>query len=253
MSEPRTLLWDLESSPNLAWVWGKYEQNALGFEREWHFLTVAYKWLGEDKVHVRGLCDYDRYAEDAEDDYELAKLAFDLFSEADIVVAHNGVAFDTKKAQARMIYHGFPPPTPFKEVDTLKIARKHFAFTSNKLGDLCDSLGIGRKLETGGFETWLGCMRGDPKAWDKMKKYNKQDVVILEQLYLRLRPWTTTHPNIATIAERPTACPKCGSEAGMQSRGYSNTSLSRRQRFQCVACGGWSSGRPLERVPSLYV
>lgn len=253
MSEPRVLLWDIESAPILSHVWSRWEANSLSVETDWYLLSIAWKWLGEKTTHVKGLCDYGSFAIDPENDYALAELAHQLFSEADIVVAHNGIAFDTKKAQARMIFHGFDPPTPFKEVDTLKIARKHFAFSSNKLGDLCDVLGIGRKLETGGFETWLGCMRGDPKAWAKMKRYNKMDVVILEKLYLRLRPWTTTHPNVATISERPNACPKCGSEEGMVARGFMSTSVSRRQRFQCSGCGGYSAGRPLERVPSLYV
>lgn len=253
MPEPRILLWDIESAPALGYVWGKWEQNVLAFQTDWYVISIAYKWLGDKTTYVKGLVDYDRYFVNPEDDYELASLAHKLFSEADIVVAHNGISFDTRKIQARMLFHGFDPPTPFKEVDTLKIARKHFAFTSNKLGDLCDSLGIGRKLETGGFETWLGCMRGDEKAWAKMKRYNKQDVVILEKLYLRLLPWTSTHPNLASISERPTACPKCGSTVGMQARGFTLSALSRRQRYQCNGCGGWSSGRPLQRIPSLYV
>lgn len=250
---PRILLWDIESAPLLSHVWSRWEANSLHVEHDWYLLSIAWKFLGEKSTHVKGLIDYERFSVNPEDDYELAKLAHELFSAADIVVAHNGIAFDTKKAQARMLYHGFDPPTPFKEVDTLKIARRHFAFSSNKLGDLCDVLGIGRKLETGGFETWLGCMRGDPRAWAKMKRYNKMDVVILEKLYLRLRPWTTTHPNVATMSDRPDTCPKCGSNAGMASRGYSHTTVSRRQRFQCSSCGGYCSGRPLERVPSLYV
>lgn len=253
MSEPRILLWDIESAPLLSHVWSRWEANSLNVETDWYLLSIAWKWLGEKTVHVKGLIDYDSFAVDPENDYALAELAHQLFSEADIVVAHNGIAFDTKKAQARMLFHGFDPPTPFKEVDTLRAARKHFAFSSNKLGELCDVLGIGRKLETGGFTTWLGCMDGDPKAWAKMKKYNRGDVVILEKLYLRLLPWMTGHPNIATIAEKPTVCPKCGSDAGMSPRGYALTAVSRRQRFQCVSCKGWSTGRPLERVPSLYV
>lgn len=254
MNSPRILLWDIESSPMLAHVYERYEANVLNVEHDWHLLSVAWKWLGEKATHVKALPDFpERYAADIEDDYELAALAHRLFCEADVVVAHNGVAFDTKKAQARMIYHGFAPPTPFKEVDTLLVARRHFAFSSNRLGELCEFLGIGTKLENGGFKTWLGCLRGDPKAWALMKKYNRQDVVILEQLYLKLRPWMPRHPNIATLADRPTSCPKCGAEDSMQARGFIYSTVSRRQRYQCQSCGGWCAGRKIERVEAEYV
>lgn len=253
MTEPRILIWDVETSPSLGWVWQKWQADVLSFETEWHLLTVAWKFLGDKHVQVRGLPDFERYASNHEDDYDLAALAHSLFCEADIVVAHNGIAFDTKKAQARMIIHGFDPPTPFKEVDTLRVARGHFAFTSNRLGDVCTSLGIGAKAEPGGFQTWLGCINGDLEAWKKMKRYNKHDVVILEQLYLKLRPWMTRHPNLATIGDVMSACPKCGSTAGMHSRGWTASSVSRRRVFQCKACGGYSSGRVIERSEAQYV
>lgn len=253
MPAPRVLLWDIESAPALGYVWGKWEQNVLEFQTDWYMLSIAWKWLGEKNTYVKGLCDFESFAIDPENDYPLAELAHALFCEADVVIAHNGIAFDTKKAQARMIFHGFDPPTPFKEVDTLKIARRHFAFTSNRLGDLCKLLGIGAKEDTGGFQTWLGCMRGDPKAWARMKKYNRVDVVILEQLYLKLRPWATGTPNLATIGDKPDACPKCGTAAEMKPRGYAHTAVSRRMRYQCSNCGAYSSGRSIERLATEYV
>ena len=86
-----------------------------------------------------------------------------------------------------------------------------------------------------------------------MKKYNKHDVVILEQLYLKLRPWMSRHPNLATIAEVEKACPKCGNTEGMKPRGWSASSVSRRRVYQCVSCSGYSSGRVIERSEAQYV
>jgi hypothetical protein len=251
--EVKILIWDIETAPSLGYVWGKWEQNVLAFEQEWYILTVAWKWLGEKTTHVLGLDDFDLYKKEPENDRELARLAWELFNEADIVVAHNGVAFDTKKAQARMILHGFDPPTSFKEVDTLQLARKSFAFTSNRLGDLCQQLGIGGKAETGGFETWLGCLRGDPKAWSRMKRYNRRDVAILEQLYLKLRPWSRSHPNLATISGRADACPKCGASDGFDSKGWAYTQVSKRQKLRCKACRGIVYGRQLTRTDAEHV
>jgi hypothetical protein len=44
-------------------------------------------------------------------------------------------------------------------------------------------LGIGRKLNHTGKALWLGCMSGDPKSWKKMRRYNQQDVRLLEAVY----------------------------------------------------------------------
>lgn len=244
----RTLIWDIETSPGLGFVWGKYDQNVLAFEQEWYLLSIAWKWLGEKKIHVVGLPDFDRYATDPTNDYDLAATAHGLFDAADVVIAHNGIAFDTKKAQARMLIHGFSPPSPFKEVDTLRAARKRFAFTSNRLDDLCKALGIGQKRDTGGFNTWLGCINGDLDAWARMKKYNKHDVRILEQLYLRLRPWIDGHPNIAMLDGNMDSCPKCGADA-MSRQGFKFNRTTTVQQWKCRACGGWASSRTSKKVP----
>jgi RNase_H superfamily len=243
--EPRVLLWDIENSPNLAWVWGKYDQDVVKFEQEWHLLSVAWKWRGEKKTHVLGLDDFpSAYRKDPTDDYYLAWEAHQLLDEADVVIAHNGDRFDTRKTQARLLIHGFDPPSPFRSVDTLKVAKQHFMFNSNKLGDLGETLGLGEKVDTGGFKLWLGCMRGDPKAWALMKKYNRQDVVLLEKVYERMLPWINNHPNMALIGDRPESCPKCFSEAGMIIRGYHKYhGVTKARVFQCRGCGGYSHHR----------
>ena len=43
-----------------------------------------------------------------------------------------------------------PPPSPYKTIDTLKIARKYFGFNSSKLDDLGRVLGAGEKVRHGG-------------------------------------------------------------------------------------------------------
>jgi hypothetical protein len=252
--EPRILLWDIETAPVLGHVWGAYEQNVLWIERDWYLLTIAWRWLGEKTVHVLGLDDFEGYEKDPHNDYALALHAWELFDEADIVVAHNGVSFDTKKAHARMIFHNFDPPSPVVEFDTLQAARAQFKFTTNRLNDVCAQLGIGEKVSTGGIDLWKAIVNDrDPKAWAKMKKYNKHDVVLLEQLYLRLRPWSKKHPNVATIADRPKACPKCGVQGQMVVRGYRQTAVSVYSQYRCGACGGYCRGRQAIKTKTEFV
>jgi len=73
-----------------------------------------------------------------------------------------------------------------------------------------------------------------------MCKYNKGDVILLERIYLCMRPYITLHPNVALINGKVHACPKCNS-TNLQKRGFSYSRVSKTQRFQCNDCHGWSS------------
>lgn len=251
--EARILIYDIETAPNLGYTWGKWQQDVIKFKDDWYLLSVAWKWIGDSKAHVLGLPDFDLYKSEPANDRELALKLRELFDEADIAVTHNGVSFDNRKAQSRMMVHGITPPSPHKDVDTLRVARGNFAFTSNRLGDLCAALGIPAKAETGGFKTWIGCMAGEAKAWARMKRYNKRDILILEELYYRFRPWIPRHPNLAVLSDEPDACPRCGSSAGMRPRGWAANAVTKRRRFQCVACGGWCLGRQTHKTSNKYV
>lgn len=249
---PRILLYDIENSPALGWVWEKWNTNVVDLEADWYLLCFAYKWLGDSKVRTVSLPDFPRYERDKTDDKDVAKALWKLFDEADIVIAHNGNRFDQTKARTRFLVHGFPQPAPFREVDTLQVARKHFSFTSSSLDDLCRQLGIGRKEYDGGFQTWRGCMNGDPSAWKTMLRYNKRDVEMLEQLYLKLRPWIDQHPNLALIGGEPEACPKCGG-GPLQPRGWRYYAVTKRRTYQCKSCKGYSSGRIMTKSAVAHV
>lgn len=238
----RIALIDLETAPNLGYTWGKYEQNVIRFVKEWFLLSFAVKWYGgEGKTKVYALPDFPGYDEDRANDSQLVAKLWEVLDEADLVIAHNGDRFDLRKSNARFLFHGMNPPSPYRTVDTLKLVRKHFALNSNKLDDVAKLLGLGRKAETGGFELWEACMAGDRAAWRKMTRYNGQDVDLLEKIYERLRPWHATHPAIATLHAGLT-CPACGSTE-MQKRGFDLVGQKKIQRFQCSGCGKWSRGK----------
>ena len=229
---------DIETAPSLGWVWGKWEQNVIDFKKDWYMLSFAYKWAGDKKVTTHGLIDYSGYRADKENDQHLVQDLWKVFDAADILIGHNGDAFDIRKSNSRFLTHRLAPPSPYKTVDTLKIARRAFKFDSNKLDDLGRYLGIGRKLPHTGFNLWQGCMTGDPVAWKLMKKYNGHDVELLEKIYYAIRAWAPVHPN---VNKGEVACPKCGS-THVQKRGFSYTLLRQKQRFQCLNCSGWYEG-----------
>lgn len=234
--KPRILIWDIETSPNLAYVWGKWEQNVISFKKEWELLSVAYKWLGESQVYCVGRCDFKDSTDRA-----LVDKVWQLLDESDVAIAHNGDQFDNKKIRAKFVEHGFKPPKPYKTIDTKKIAKNNFNFNSNSLNDLGQLLKLGKKVETGGFDLWLKCMAGDDKAWKKMKSYNKQDVVLLEKVYNKLKIWDEKHINLAALEDKRDACPICAS-AKVQKRGFYYARTTKRVRWSCMECGHWFSG-----------
>lgn len=241
--EARVLIYDIETSPIIGYTWGVWQTDVIDILHDWQILTVAWKWLGEKKVHVIGQDDFKGYKAGVNDDKEVVKRIHELFNEADVVVAHNGNSFDQKKVQARMMMHNMSPPSPYKQIDTKLVAKRYAAFTRNNLKHLATDLKTdNKKGDPGGFKTWQGCLAGDPKSWKAMKKYNKQDITTLEDIYLKLLPWITNHPNMGRLKNKPDACPKCG-KGPLQSRGQRVTNVGKYFRYQCQNCGGWCSSR----------
>jgi uncharacterized protein YprB with RNaseH-like and TPR domain len=236
---PKILFIDIETAPIMGLSWQIYDTNLMHVLEPTFMLCFAYKWLGKSKVHTKSLRDYPGYTKNKKSDKALVKDLWELLDEADVVVAHNGDAFDIKKTNARFLVHGLQPPTPYKTVDTLKIARRHFKFDSNKLDNIGGYLNLGRKLPHTGKHLWLGCMNGDDAAWDVMCRYNAQDVRLLELVYDRLKAWSPSHPILTAIApQKQTACPTCLS-FNVQRRGWRVNKVKKVPRFQCQGCGTW--------------
>ncbi len=260
MSEPRILTLDIESAPIEAFVWGLWENNVgLDFiKTEWSVLSYAAKWLGQKEIIYADTGG--RGKNKVRDDKPLMKGIHKLLTEADIVVAQNGKRFDCRKINARLVVHGYGPPSPYRVIDTLVVAKKYFAFTSQKLAWTSKYLTDAPKSEHKkfpGFELWVECLKDNPKAWAEMEKYNMQDVVSTEKVYLKMRPWITDHPNLGVYQySELIMCPKCGS-AELQRRGTAVKQQGRYHRYQCKKCGGWARTKatllPLEKRRSLMV
>lgn len=240
---PRILILDIENSPSRAYVWQRWKNN-VGQNQvisEAYLLTYAAKWLGEDLV-ISGRIDQ-QLDEGFEDDKRIVEELANLLNQADIVVAHNGKKHDFSLINTRMLFHGMTPPSPYRMLDTLELAKQVFKFPSNSLDSICAYLGLSRKIDTGGFELWSRCMDGDDEAFEEMLEYNIQDVFILEEAYLKLRAWWPKHPSVAPYYNDGKAhCPCCGSTSIVEdSMAYTN--LSQFASYVCSDCGKVSRGK----------
>lgn len=250
MTKASIVLIDIETSPILGYTWTTFDANVLRVVEPFKIISVAWKRLGEEKVQCRAISDYKDYKPGVVNDKQLVTDIWSVLDKADIVAGHNSDSFDLKKLNARFIINGLDAPSSFDTIDTLKIAKKFFKFDSNSLGSLGLYLNEGAKINNGGFDLWVRCMAGDKEAWKKMKEYNIQDVVLLEKIYLRLRPYMgNDHPNVNLISGNSAndlACNVCTS-TDVQKRGYSYTKTGQKRRYQCSSCHSWSTG-PFERT-----
>lgn len=241
--KPRILIFDIETCPNRGWIWQLWNEiTSYDFiENDWFILCWCAKWLGEKKIMSSALPDFKEYKKDKENDKKVLLALHKLLDEADIVVAHNGIKFDRKKVNTRFLLNGIPPPSPYRIVDTLQVARAHFSFISNRLDVIARLLDIGCKLDNGGIQRWKDCVAGISQAWKDMVKYCKKDVELLEKVYLALRPYMSQHPNLSVFSEGETpVCPKCASP-DIWWRGSYFTNAGEYKRFSCKdsTCGGW--------------
>lgn len=234
MSSPKILTFDVETSPIKAYVWGLWKQNIAinQIVEPTRVISWAAKWHGDKKIHFMST--------HHNGTIEMLQGIWDLLNEADIVVHFNGATFDMPHLNREFATEGFPQYAPVQEIDLLKVVKSRFRFPSNKLDYVSRQFALAGKVSHTGFQLWVDCMNGDDRAWALMRKYNKGDVLVTEQLYDKLRPYAKAHPHMGLWSGED-CCANCGG-TDLEKRGFAYTSVSSFQRYKCRACGRWSRG-----------
>ena len=239
---PKILIFDIETAPIKAYIWKlwKTDVHLEQIINDWFCIAWSAKWLYSSNTMGSVLTPEEIKNED---DKRIMTSLWKLINEADIVVSHNGNKFDIPRINSRFIINGLSPTKPYFSVDTCQVARRQFGFSSNKLDALATHFNIPHKLETS-FELWKQCLDGDKKALQYMLKYNKKDVTILEEVYLKLRPWIKNHPNMGNLTSTTNACANCGSEnISVIPDKFYYTSVGKYPLFRCNECNAISRGR----------
>lgn len=226
--KPRILFYDIETSPHLVYAYDLYKPVIRPDQivEPSRLLCWAGKWMGSRRV----------FCFDERDRPEMLQALWDALNEADIVVGYNHAGFDNKHVRRELALAGFPPPSPWQDVDLLRENRRLFKFASNRLGYVTDCLDLPTKLTTSPG-LWRRVLEGDDRAWRDFRKYNKQDVVATEALarflwkFLRL-------PHVGLWSDDLVSCPSCGGRV-LEPAGKAYTKTAVYPRLLC-SCGAWS-------------
>lgn len=235
VKQPKILCLDIETSYLMTAtfsLWPKYISHDNILE-DWYIICAAWKWVGQKRIYgekCEGKCDK-----------KVTKALREAILKADEIVYHNGRKFDYKKINTRILMNGLPPMDKPRECDTLLQCRKHFGFTSNRLDHIGKLLNCGGKIKTSNH-LWLEVLRGSKKALAEMFKYNKRDVELLEEVYLKIKPYIDTAYNVNIGKPVGLGCPKCGVDRA-HNYGWKYTKTGKYKKFQCQACKSiYSSG-----------
>ncbi len=233
----KKLLLDIETAPNIAHVWGLWDQT-IGLNQllaSGYVLCWSAKWHGKKRILFDSV-------QESKPKVMLRRI-HQLIHDADVVIHYNGKKFDMPTLNKEFLLYDMTPPSPVKQIDLCNVARARFRFPSNKLEYVAKALGVTPKVtqrKFAGHTLWTECMNGNASAWREMKKYNCGDVITLEDVYDKMLPWIPSHPNHGLYgAKLKAVCPSCGSENVMR-RGITRLKTNAYARFSCKDCGSWS-------------
>lgn len=238
---------DIETKPLKSWHWGLWRQN-IGINQiieHGGLLCFAVKTIGDDETQF--------YSEWDLGTDKLIREAYRVVEETDVMITYNGERFDAKKLNSYFVEHGLPKPPPYKHVDLYKENKKNFSFPSGKLDYMAQRIVDDAKTPHTGFDLWLGCMAGDSEAQALMERYNRQDVLLTERLYLENLSWWHYQPHMSTFLEGREICPKCGADAMQELKaGVVRTALQEYQLYQCTECKSYARSDTKLKDPARY-
>lgn len=240
------LFYDLETAPLLAHAWQArtdYIPHDF-FLHDSFLLTWSAKWRGDRQVYSDRLVGEEAQKQD---DARIIESLAELVREADYLVAHNIDRFDLPMLNNRLLGLRLEPIGPTQTIDTKTWASRNFRLASNKLDYLADFLGHGKKLKTD-FDLWRRSYMGDDKALERMVRYNRRDVRLLEKVFEDLLPYVNRVPRLVAGVKGEMSCVYCGAgRAHLIKRGFRHTAAGSYQLYQCKKCQRYSKAPTAER------
>ena len=231
----KRLFIDIETSPCIGYFWRPGYNLTIPYQNiitESAIICICYKWEGSEHVHSMTW--------NNGDDKEMLRKFIDIATTADEVVAHNSDRFDLPWIRTRCLYHRIKCPNNFVSFDTLKAVKGQFRLNSNRLDYVAKYLGIGQKMETGGFDLWRGVVEGNRKSLRTMVDYCKADVLLLEKVFSEVYTYAKPriHAGVHTGGYKH-HCPSCGSPDTKRNRKKTTALGTPKVQMICKECGSY--------------
>lgn len=208
----------------------------LGF-----ILCMCWKWLGEKTVHCESITKYNDGS--WMDDGPLVDRCARLIEQADMIVTYNGVRCDIPFLQTRLLINHKPLLAPVAHKDLYFTVRHKLKMSRNRLLDIQEAMESKSKKTPVRLMQWLKTVvKHDRTALAEIEQHCKQDVLVLEERYLELRPLLLTHPRLHGYG----TCNKCGGVL-VKNKVYFVAGKQQKITMHCTACGGYET-RPLNEV-----
>ncbi len=208
----KILVYDIETSRVSADIWwtGKQHINHGQLRTEPKIISIAWKWIGEDKV-------YSLTWDKNHCDKEMLKKFLKEYNKASMVIGQNNNSFDNKWINTRSAKHALHVDRFVKSFDIYRMAKRYFRLPSYSMAYMAKYFGLTLKQSHEGLHMWDMIEYGTPKEkkeyLKKMVDYNKGDIVTTEELYLTLKPYFASVTNKAVQSGLPKwACPVSGSK-----------------------------------------
>ena len=230
--------WDLNEIK--AWTGKRIHADDV---KEWpRTICAAWKWYDQENVEFAAewqVGGYDGFM----------RAVWEVFDRADLIIGHNADRFDARHLMGGWAEMGLPAPSPYKVVDTLKIARGTFAYESNTLDALNKRLGIDAKTDKYNAQIAKDAVNGDIPSQRILEEYNRGDIVASEALFDRLRPYARNIPHLGMWTDDALACPSCGHT--MTATGKTvHANVQRYEHLTCPNCGSHARGTTTLKNPT---
>jgi hypothetical protein len=228
----KRLFYDIETSYTKGIFWSPgpgqtiLPQQILEYPK---IICISYKWEGEKTVY-----NLDWNLTKQCDKLLLQKFV-KIIDQADEIVGHNGDNFDLKWIRTRAVFHNIEMKNFYNSIDTLKLCRSYLNLPSNKLGEVAKYYSLSAKGDPGGLQTWIDIVeKKDRKALKRMIDYCNQDVVVLEKVFNKLKPYVKHNSNYATLeGKEKHNCPECGNSDIRLTKTYTTAAGTIKRQLRC--------------------